>query len=81
MVAIGPGKSCLAIISLSFDKAFTCAEARDLLNLNEPAVLMPKRGKQHTPDTLGLFGVAGLAPGAQEVEKEIKAMTDKVVAA
>lgn len=32
-------------------------------------------------ETLGLFGVPDLAPVAQEVEKEIKAMMDEAVAA
>lgn len=40
-----------AIASLSFDKGFTRAEDRDLLNLYVPTVVMPKRGKKNTAES------------------------------
>jgi len=36
--------------SLSFDKGFTCAEDRELLELYIPQVIMPKRGKRRAGD-------------------------------
>lgn len=39
------------IASLSFDKGFTRAEDRELLNLYIPTVVMPKRGKKNAAET------------------------------
>ncbi len=40
-----------AIARLSFDKGFTCAADRELLNLYVPTVVMPKRGKRNAAET------------------------------
>lgn len=40
-----------AIASLSFDKGFTRAQDRELLNLYVPMVVMPKRGKKNAVET------------------------------
>jgi IS5 family transposase len=38
------------VASLSFDKGFTCAASRELLNLYIPEVVMPKRGKKNAAE-------------------------------
>jgi len=40
-----------SVASLSFDKGFTRAEDRELLELYIPAVVMPKRGKKNAAET------------------------------
>ena len=40
-----------SVASLSFDKGFTRAEDRELLELYIPTVVMPKRGKKNAAET------------------------------
>lgn len=40
-----------SVASLSFDKGFTRAADRELLNLHVPTVVMPKRGKKNAAET------------------------------
>jgi transposase, IS5 family len=65
-----------SLASLSFDKGFTRAGDRDLLNLYVPAVVMPKRGKKNAAETERESGKRFVALRQQHsaVESEINSL-------
>ena len=64
------------IASLSFDKGFTRAGDRELLNLYVPTVVMPKRGKKNAAETENESGKKFIAIRRQHsaVESDINAL-------
>lgn len=65
-----------SVASLSLDKGFTRAAARELLSLDVPEVVMPKRGKQNAAETDRESGKQFVALRQQHsaVESEINSL-------